>query len=103
MSLSQSSWFYWALGVAIGLPVGLVVLTEWHNALVRRESPLARPVGMLRNYLLPLGALLLLLVKATQVPAAYTSVRVVATVFGFAVLVILLSGLNATLFGSAPE
>ena len=103
MSLSLSSWFYWALGIAIGLPIGLVLLTEWHHALVRRESPLARPMSMLRNYLLPLGALLLLLVKATQVPTAATSVRVVATVFGFVVLVMLLSGLNATLFGSAPE
>ncbi|HUO40835.1 MAG TPA: mechanosensitive ion channel family protein, partial [Mycobacterium sp.] len=103
MNLLASPWFYWALGVAIGLPVGLVVLTEWHNALVRRESPLARPVGMVRNYLLPLGALLLLLVRATQVPAADTSVRVVATVFGFVVLVVVLSGLNATIFDSAPE
>ena len=24
----DSSWFYWALGVAIGLPIGLVTLTE---------------------------------------------------------------------------
>ena len=29
--------------------------------------------------------------------------RVVATVFGFVVLVLLLSGLNATLFQGAPE
>jgi len=102
-SMFSSSWFYWAVGVAVGLPVGLVLLTEWHNALAQRQSHLARPVALVRNYLLPLAALLLLLVKATQVSTSNTSVRVVATVFGFVVLVLLLSGLNATLFQSAPE
>ena len=102
-SLFDSSWFYWAIGVAIGLPVGLILLTEWQHMLVRRRQRLARPVSLLRNYLLPLAALLLLLVKATEVSAEATSVRVVATVFGFVVLVMLLSGLNATVFQGAPE
>jgi small-conductance mechanosensitive channel len=102
-SVVEASWFYWALGVAIGLPIALVVLTELHNALVRRRSVLARPVSLLRNYILPLGALLVLLVGATQVSAEATSVRIVATVFGFVVLILLLSGLNATLFQGAPE
>jgi small-conductance mechanosensitive channel len=99
----NAQWFYWAVGVAVGLPAGLVALTEWHRALVRRGSFLARPVSLLRNYLLPLGALLVLLIKATQVSAEDTSVRVVATVFGFVVLVLLLSGVNATVFAGAPE
>lgn len=99
----DTPWFYWALGVAIGLPVGLVALTEVHSALVRRQSGLARPVHLLRNYILPLGALLLLLVKATQVSAQATPVRIVATVLGFVVLVLVLSGLKATLFQGAPE
>ncbi len=96
------SWFYWALGVSIGLPTGLILFTEWHQALVRRHSKLARPVGLIRNYLLPLGALWLLLVKATGVPAHDIWVRVIATVLGFVLLVLLLSGLNVTLFQGAP-
>ncbi len=98
-----SSWFYWAIGVAIGLPVALIALTEWRHALSRRNSFLARPVGVLRNYLLPLGALLLLLVKATQIPTQETPVKLVATLFGLVVVVLLLSGVNATVFQSAPE
>lgn len=47
--------------------------------------------------------MLILLVKGTQVPAEATPVRIVATVFGFVVLILLLSGLNATLFQGAPE
>ncbi|WP_029113991.1 mechanosensitive ion channel domain-containing protein [Mycobacterium sp. URHB0044] len=99
----DSSWFYWAVAVAIGLPVGLVILTEVRAALTRRGSAFARPIGLVRNYILPLAALLLLLVKATEVSAEATPVRIVATVLGFVLLVLVLSGLNATLFHGAPE
>ena len=102
-SVLTSSWFYWAVGVALGLPVGLVLLTEWQHSLARKKSFLARPVSLLRNYLLPLGALLLLLIKATEIPTRDTPVKFVATLFGFVVLVLLLSGVNATLFQAAPE
>jgi small-conductance mechanosensitive channel len=102
-SAFDAPWFYWAVGVAVGFPIALVALTELHNALRRRGSFLARPVHLLRNYILPLGALLILLVQAMQVSGEATPVRIVATVFGFVVIVLLLSGLNATLFQGAPE
>ena len=97
------SWFYWAAGLAVGLPIILIGLTEWHQSLLRKHSHLAGPVNLLRSYLVPLGALLLLLIKVAQVPPEITSVRVLATVFGFVVLLLLLSGLNATLFQGAPQ
>lgn len=102
-SVLDAPWFYWAVGAAVGFPVALVMLTEVHNALRRRNSALARPVHLLRNYILPLGVLLILLVQAMQVSGEATPVRIVATAFGFVVLVLLLSGLNATLFQGAPE
>ena len=101
-SVVDASWFYWAVGVSIGLPIALVMLTELRAWLARRGSALARPVGLVRNYVLPLGAMLLLLVKATQVSANATPVRIVSTVLGFVLLVLVLSGLNATLFQGAP-
>jgi small-conductance mechanosensitive channel len=101
--LFDSPWFYWAVGVAIGFPISLVLLTELQNALRRRGSSLARPVHLVRNYILPLGALLILLVGAMQISGEATPVRIVATVFGFVVLVLLLSGTNATVFQGAPE
>jgi small-conductance mechanosensitive channel len=102
-SVLDAPWFYWAVGVAIGFPILLVMLTELQNALRRRDSSLTRPVYLLRTYILPLGALLILLVQAMQISGETTPVRLVATVFGFVVLVLLLSGLNATLFQGAPE
>ena len=50
--LLAAPWFYWAVGLAIGLPFALVVLTEWQHALRRRGSLLLRPVTLLRNVLL---------------------------------------------------
>lgn len=95
-------WLFWALGVAVGLPLGLILLTEVQQALTRRGSALARPVALTRTYLLPLGALLVLLVGANQVSPEVTGVRIVATLFGFAVLLLVLSGFNATVFENAP-
>jgi len=103
MNVFESSWFYWAIGIAVGLPLGLIVLTELQDALARRDNRLAGPVSVLRNYLVPLGALLLLLVRASEVPAGDIPVRILTTVFGFLVLVLVLSGLNATVFEGAPE
>jgi small-conductance mechanosensitive channel len=101
--ITGAPWFAWAVGISIGLPLTIVLLTELRNALVRRGSTLARAVGLLRNYILPLGALLLLLTKANEVSANATPVRIIATAFGFVVLILLLSGLNATLFQGAPD
>jgi small-conductance mechanosensitive channel len=103
VKLIDSSWFYWAVGLVVALPVVLIGLSEWHQALARKHSYLARPVNLLRSYLVPLAALLLILLKVAQVPAQFISVRVLATVFGFVVLVLLLSGFNATLFEGAPQ
>lgn len=101
--LFSSVWFYWAIGIAVGLPLGLVLLTEWQHVLARKQSFLLRPVSIMRNYLLPLTALLILMLEARQLPPQATSVRVVGTLVAFVVLVLLLSGIKAALFQSAPE
>ncbi len=73
MSILTAPWFYWAVIVAVGLPIVLVLLTELQHALDRRGSVLARPVGLLRTFIVPLGALLLLLVKTTDVSVDATA------------------------------
>jgi small-conductance mechanosensitive channel len=103
VNIVDADWFYWAVGLTVGLPFTLISLTELHHALERRQSALARPVNLLRSYLVPLTALLMLLIEVAQVRAQLDSVRILATVFGFLVLVLVLSGLNATLFEGAPQ
>ncbi len=102
MSFFTAPWFYWSVIIAIGLPIVLVLLTELQLSLTRRESFLARPVGLLRTYIVPLAALLLLLTKTTTVTLEATWARVIATVLGFFVLVMALSGVSATVFANAP-
>lgn len=102
-ALLASSWFYWAVAIAVGLPLILVLLTEWQHTLRRRGSALLRPVTVLRNYLLPLAALLLLMVGATQMSPQATPVRIVGTLVAVVVLILLLSGIKASFFSNAPE
>lgn len=94
-------WFAWAAAVVVGLPALLVVLTEWHGHLERTHSRLARPVALLRNVVVPLAAVLVLLTQASGVSADLTWVRVVATVFGFLLLLVVLSSLNVAIFTNA--
>lgn len=102
-SVLEASWFYWAVGIALGLPLALIGLTEWQHTLRRRGSSLIGPVTLLRNFLLPLGALLLAMIGATQMPAGSTPVRIVGTLVAIVVLILLLSGIRASLFSAAPR
>lgn len=102
-SLTSESWFWWAVGLAAGLPAALVVLTELHGWLSRRGSALAPVVANVRNFALPAGALLMLLTNAWDISDEETWVRIIATVFGFLVLVLALSTLNIALFSNAES
>ena len=101
-SFLGAPWFYWSVGIAIGLPLALIGLTEWQHTLRRRHSALIGPVSLLRNYLLPLGALLMAMIGATQMPAGSTPVRIVGTLVAVVVLILMLSGIRASVFSSAP-
>jgi small-conductance mechanosensitive channel len=93
-------WFGWVVAVALGLPVALVILTEIIGWLVRRGHPAAKPLRLLRNLVLPIGAILALLLLADQSRTDLTWVRLVATLFGFLVILLVLSAFNVALFGS---
>ena len=86
----------------MGLPVGLILLTEWQHALAQEELPgqARRPAAQLPA---AAGGAAAAADQGDSDPDQETPVRVVATLFGFVVLVLLLSGVNATLFQGAPE
>ena len=104
-SLTGQPWFWPALLVIVALPLSLLILSELHGFLVRRASAYAKPVALLRNWLLPAFAVYLLIdqVDRTGVhadPHGNWS-KIAATVFGFLIMLVLLSGANAALFGEA--
>jgi hypothetical protein len=102
MNFLTAPWFYWSVIIAVALPVVLVLLTELQITLNRRNSFLARPISLLRSFIVPLGALLLLLTQTTNISFETTGIRMIATVLGFLILVMALSGVSATVFANAP-
>lgn len=102
MDVFTAPWFYWSIIIAAGLPTVLVLLTEVQHALSRRGSVLARPVGLLRIFIVPLGALLLLLTQTTSISVEATPMRILSTVLGVLILIMVLSGVSARVFDSAP-
>lgn len=101
MEVFGAAWTWWAIGLAIGVPIVLVVLTEVLGILVRRGNPAARPVRLLRNWVIPVGALFALLAYAFQSDAENPWPRVVATLLGFLVILLVLSAFNVILFAHA--
>ena len=103
-SLTSQSWFWPALAVVLGLPLALLVLNEVHTLLVRRGSAYAKPVALLRNWLIPAGAVYLLIDQFNHgdtIDGHATWTKIAATLVGFLIMLVLLSGANAALFGEA--
>lgn len=101
MDAFADGWGWWVIGFAVGVPVVLVVLTELIGTLSRRGNPVATPLRLLRNWVVPAGALFALLAFAIRSPADQVWTRVVATVFGFLVILLVLSSFNVALFANA--
>lgn len=101
MDVLPDGWSWWAVSLAGGAPVVLVVLTEAIGAATRRGAPIAGPLRLLRNWVIPAGALLALCAVAYRSPSDQSWVRVVATVFGFLLILLLLSSFNLVLFSQA--
>ena len=95
--------FFWALALAIAFPVVSVTLAEVALRLQRAGRPLAAPVGLVRDLILPALAALVLLTKVIGWQFAATPVRLVQTVFWLFVVNAALSFLNAVLFAGARK
>ncbi len=96
-------WFWPAVIIVVGLPVSLLILTEVHSTLVRRGSPAARVVALLRNFVVPVGALLLLISQASYLNVDWSWTRITATVFGFLVILLLINAFNLAFFETAKK
>lgn len=93
----------WAIASVVAVPVLMVVLTEVIGILRRRRSPAVKPLVLLRNWVVPFGGLVGLLVFATRSEQDLVWPRVVATIFGFLVILLSLSVLNYALFATADR
>lgn len=96
-------WFWPALAVTVGLPVALVICTELARLLDRRGSRAASIVRLVRNFALPLGALLILLAQVDNLQLEVNWTRITATVFGFVIILIAINALNFAIFATAER
>lgn len=94
----EEGWGWWALGLAVGLPLLLVITSEVLHELLRRGSAAAKPVRFLRNWVLPFGALFIMLAFALQSDDGDVWLRVVATVLGTLIILLVLSAFNVAMF-----
>jgi small-conductance mechanosensitive channel len=101
MSFFADATIWWVIAFAIGIPLALVVLTEVIGWLQQRSHPAVGPLRLLRNWVIPVTGLLVLLTFAVQSPADQVWVRVVATVFGLLLILLVLSSFNVALFANA--
>lgn len=96
-------WFWPAVIVSVGLPLALIGLTEFHNALARRGSRAAPIVVMIRNYLVPVAAVLVLISQPGAWEGTGTWPRVIWTIFGLLVIVVTINALNHLVFHRAEK
>lgn len=100
-SLADYPWLAWGLGLTLGFPLSMVVLSETLHRLETQGRPLAGPVRHLRNITLPLLALLVFLQNMLGLPPAETTIKVVYTLVSVSLLFVLLSFGNVLLFAEA--
>jgi len=67
------------------------------------RDPAAKPLRLLRNWVIPFAALFALLAFAARSEAEQVWPRVVATILGFLVILLLLSSFNVALFTNAKD
>jgi len=96
----QGRWAF-ALGLAVGFPLLLVVLSELEFGLHRSGRPLAEPVRRVRTWVLPLIAFTLFLRWVLLLPETSLMVRVTETLCWATVIVTVMGAVNNLVFESA--
>lgn len=96
-------WFWPAVIVSVGLPLTLIALTELHGMLARRSSRAAPIVAMVRNYLVPVAGILVLISQPGAWEGEGTWPRVVWTIFGLLVIVVVINAINHLVFHRAEK
>ncbi|MFC5789191.1 hypothetical protein EDM22_00025 [Agromyces tardus] len=103
MNIVDQPWFWPTVAVVVGLPIAIVVLSECIVLLDRRGSRAARVLAMVRDWVLPTGALLILLGQVEDPQLELSWGRIVATVFGIVVILVIVNAINHLMFTRAAK
>lgn len=89
-TLFDNEWFRYGLILILGIPLLVVLLNELGNSLGRRDKTLRAPIRLIRNAVVPLGAMVMVFIHLLDFDRDGTAVKLVETV-------IWILGINATL------
>ncbi|MGC5172927.1 mechanosensitive ion channel domain-containing protein [Microbacterium sp. DT81.1] len=99
----SQAWFWPAVFVSVGLPLLLIGLTEMYNALVRGGSRAAPIVLMVRNYLVPVAAIMVLISQPGAWDEEQSWFKVFATIFGLLVILVVINAVDHLVFHRAEK
>lgn len=97
----QNDMFIWAITLAIGFPLLVIVLGEASQRLQRRSKSLAVTLRVVRNLVLPVFVSLLFVQHVLKLDANGNFVKSLGTLFWICVIYASLSIVNAILFSEA--
>jgi len=101
LPLAHNGPLAWAVGLIVGMPLVLLVLTEAIVRLRRRRHSLEGPLRILREQALPIVGVYLLLTQVVQLDPTSTTVRVALTAVWIVGIHAVLSVLNVVVFAGA--
>ena len=101
--LDLDGYAWWAVAVALGFPLAIVLLGMWQGALRRRGSALFPVVRQVQNLLVPATVLFLFLVYVAGVDVAGTPARLLLTIALLSALYVGLAFVAEVVFGAAEE
>lgn len=93
----------WGTIVVVVFPCVTLVLEEVVTRLQRQTSPLVKPIIQLRNFIMPLVALLIVVTEILQLPVVHPITKTLATLLGLASILVLLNFLGVVCVDQAPS
>lgn len=93
----------WGTIVVVVFPCLTIALEEVVTRLQRQTSPLVNPIIQVRNFIMPLVALLIVVTEILQLPVVHPITKTLATLLGLASILVLLNFLSVVCVDQAPS
>jgi small-conductance mechanosensitive channel len=99
--LLEEDWFRWAGGLSLGFPLVMLLLTEVLERLKRRNSPLFAAVQLVRQWIVPIAAVIILLKHVIGFGSDHVLLKCLQTGLWLVMILAALSAVNAIVFEQA--
>lgn len=95
--------WYWGIGLIVLFPVIILLLNEFGYKLSQRDRELHKPIRTFKNFILPLTALVILLIKVLDFDRGAFSIRILETIIWVLVINAGLAFVNRLFFKGAKS